>query len=335
VGTSKKVQDTNAKYKTIRSLREQSADLKELEVDTLPWRKTSITARPPGQVSEDLQEIKQLLWPVDSGRWDLFKEDNTKLNPNAFKRIFSLLQTVVNLQGGADKARVHVLKEITSALYFCEFAGLKYGSIKNFLAYLCLYIHEFDYVMESHIDEKSWLGFCRENGYEKEAASILFALVKKEVGGRRPIVVNDFMSLYKYIDKSIMEIHRWAINTKALFPYKEEIFFKPPRIPPRTFAPLCIWLFPGAASATRPVRGYPLHVQKSLGKIERLFPRIKQELPQVMPFGANIRALFCFRRKLRLESYMELEEGEKYVVSEALLPVWDVISPAIENFVVL
>jgi hypothetical protein len=72
--------------------------------------------------------------------------------------------------------------------------------------------------MESHIDEPSLLSFCNLHGFEREAATALFAIIKKELGGKPSITANDFMCLHKYLDKSIMEIHRWASQTKGLFP---------------------------------------------------------------------------------------------------------------------
>jgi hypothetical protein len=330
--TNDKLPPAPAKYKSIQALRAQSADGRKNErVQITPWSNdTDVNGKFPEQVIYELQQTQKLMWPVDSEKWQIFKTDTTSLNPNAFKRTLSLMHTIVNLQDNADKNRRQVLREISAVLYFCEFAGLKFGSINNILGHLCLFIDKEDYMMDSPIEETAFVSFCRSNGFEREPATLVFGLVKKELG-KADIHTNDFMCLFKYLDKSILEIHRWSAETKLLFPYTEIVFFRPPRMHPKTFKPVTIWLF--NASPSHGMRGFRFHVQKDLQDIRKLHAEIKRTCPQVVPFSANVYGIFDSALRCKITSYMQLKPEGCYVVAGALQPIWQNIIPKIQTFV--
>jgi hypothetical protein len=120
---SRKLPPTPAKYKSMDALRAQSAEIRKTRETARPWRKhCSIkTVKPVDEVIYELREVTKLMWPEDSDNWELFREDNTKVNSSLFKRTIALMQTVVNLQNdkAVDKTRQQVLKDISTALYFC------------------------------------------------------------------------------------------------------------------------------------------------------------------------------------------------------------------------
>ena len=336
------------RYKTMDALRAQSAQAAARPADGERTRPTA-RRREEAKSAEELRfEVRQVQKMMLSRPVTQPAAGQTGSQSRSFRRTVQLMHTVAHVQepesaaDGKSTRLADVLREIAAVLYLCEMAGEFWGSLRNLLGHLCLFVDQTDFAMTSAIDEPTFVRFCRSQGLDPEAATLVFGLLRKETGGKPQVVVDDFMCLYKYIEKSVLEIHRWAAETKLLFPYTDDL----PSIPHhsrassaglahasrKSFRPVHIWLFSATPPRGAVACGHRFPVQKDLRDIRKLHADIQAHCPLAVPFGAHVSHLYDVATRRKVQHYSDLTDNGKYLVCGAHQPRWDAVADKIHNF---